>query len=191
LLDLAGQIFIEKGYERTSVGEIARRAGASKETLYSRFSSKSELFTAVMNRVSEAGFTRLTSLVQSDKPIEQVLTDYAAELFLPFLQQETLRLLRTIIGASEMFPEVGHTFWTIGPVRAHQMLADLLRDRMGKGELRKDDASEAAHLFLAMCSGRYWFRALVDIRPRVTDAEVAAYTTRVVQDFLSIYRPRS
>jgi AcrR family transcriptional regulator len=187
LLEVAAQVFFERGYERATVGEIARRAHASKQTLYSRFPTKADLFTAVMKRRSDAGFARVTTLVQSAEPIDRVLGDYAIELFLPFVNQDLLRLLRTIINASEMFPDVGRAFWTIGPVRAHEMLADLVRDRMAKGELRQDDPSEAAHLFLAMCSGRYWYRTLVDIRPRVTKAEVDTYARRVVESFLRIY----
>jgi TetR/AcrR family transcriptional regulator, mexJK operon transcriptional repressor len=191
LLDIAAEVFIRKGYESTSVAENAPQAHASKETLYSRFSTKAELFTAVLKRRSEEGFTRVTNLVESADPIEQVLTAYAAELFLPFIHQELLRLLRTIISAAENFPEVGQAFWIIGPERAHQMLTDLLRDRMVNGELRTDDPAQAAHLFLAMCSGRYWYRTLVDVRPRITKAEVEAYTTRVVESFLLIYSPGS
>ena len=156
LLEVAAQVFSERGYESATVGEITRRAHASKQTLYSRFPTKADLFTAVMKRRSEAGFARVTTLVQSPEPIDRVLGDYAIELFLPFVNQDVLRLLRTIISASEMFPDVGRAFWRIGPERAHEMLVDLLRDRMAKGELRQDDPGEAAHLFLAMCSGRYW-----------------------------------
>ena len=142
-----------------------------------------------MKRRSEAGFARVTTLVQSAEPIDRVLGDYAIELLLPFVNQDVLRLLRTIISASEMFPDLGRAFWRIGPERAHEMLADLMRDRMAKGELPQDDPGEAAHLFLAMCSGRYWYRTLVDIRPRVTMADVETYARRVVESFLRIYAP--
>jgi hypothetical protein len=60
--------------------------------------------------------------------------------------------------------------------------------RLERG-LRNDDAEEAAHLFLAMCSGRYWYRTLVDIRPRVTNADVETYARRVVVGFLRMYGP--
>ena len=189
LLDTAAAVFSEKGYEQATVGEIARRASASKQTIYSRFPTKGDLFTAVMTRRSEAGFSRVTDLVQSTEPIQQVLTGYAVELLVPFVHQETLRMLRTIIGAAEAFPDVGRSFWDIGPVRAHRMLAELLRDRMAKGELREHDPDAASHLFLAMCSGRYWYRTLVDIRPRVTPADTRAYAGDVVRAFLAIYGP--
>ena len=98
-------------------------------------------------------------------------------------------MLRTIIGATETFPDVGRSFWAIGPLRAHRMLAELLRDRMAKGELREHDPDSAAHLFLAMCSGRYWYRTLVDIRPRVTPTEAEAYAGDVARAFLAMYGP--
>jgi hypothetical protein len=41
--------------------------------------------------------------------------------------------------------------------------------------------------FLATCSGRYWYRTRVDIRPRVTMADAETYARDVVGSFLKIY----
>ena len=188
LLDMAAEVFMESGYEGTSVREIANRANASKETIYSRFPSKAELFTAVMNRRCEQGFTRLADMLEGDKPIGQILTSFALELVTPTLDLQWKRLLRTIIGAAETFPDLGETFWRIGPERAHVMIASCLSERMRKGELRKADASKAAHLFLAMTTGRYWLRDVLGIRPQVTRAEAEAYVKEIVPVFLSLYK---
>jgi TetR/AcrR family transcriptional regulator, mexJK operon transcriptional repressor len=189
LLDLAADVFMERGYEGASVREIASRANASKETIYSRFPSKAALFSAVMNRRCEQSFSRLADILHAERPIGQILTSFALELITPSLDLQWKRLLRTIIGAAETFPEVGQTFWRIGPERAHLMIADCLSDRMKKGELRKGDASKAAHLFLAMCTGRYWLHDVLGIRPQITKAEAEIYIKEVVPLFLSIYAP--
>lgn len=50
LLDVAAEIFAEKGYHNTSIRDIAGRAGVSLSGLYYYFSSKEELLFKVQDR---------------------------------------------------------------------------------------------------------------------------------------------
>lgn len=51
LMDAAFTLFSSKGYADTSMEEIARTAGASTKTIYSRYANKSELLKAVVVRL--------------------------------------------------------------------------------------------------------------------------------------------
>jgi AcrR family transcriptional regulator len=57
LRDIAAEVFLEFGYEATSLGEIAKRAGASKETLYAHYADKADLFCPSAIRVLNGGTT--------------------------------------------------------------------------------------------------------------------------------------
>ncbi len=46
-LDAAEKLFMEKGFENTSIDEVAKNAGLTKRTLYQYFQSKEDLFCAV------------------------------------------------------------------------------------------------------------------------------------------------
>ncbi|BBY65454.1 TetR/AcrR family transcriptional regulator [Mycolicibacterium helvum] len=50
LLAAASEIFVDRGYHAAGMDEIADRAGVSKPVLYQHFSSKLELYLAVLNR---------------------------------------------------------------------------------------------------------------------------------------------
>jgi len=50
LLDAALELFVEKGFAATRAEEVAKRAGVSKGTLFLYFSSKEELFKAVVRK---------------------------------------------------------------------------------------------------------------------------------------------
>src|ERR1700709_1813917 len=50
LLIAASEVFVESGYHAAGMDEIADRAGVSKPVLYQHFSSKLELYLAVLNR---------------------------------------------------------------------------------------------------------------------------------------------
>src|SRR5580693_688238 len=51
ILDAAGRVFLERGFQGASVDEIAEAASAGKPTIYSRFPGKQALFTAVIERL--------------------------------------------------------------------------------------------------------------------------------------------
>jgi AcrR family transcriptional regulator len=50
LLIAASDIFVDRGYHAAGMDEIAERAGVSKPVLYQHFSSKLELYLAVLQR---------------------------------------------------------------------------------------------------------------------------------------------
>ena len=47
LLDAAMTLFLQYGFHRTGMADIARAAGVSRQSLYLRFSNKTALFTAL------------------------------------------------------------------------------------------------------------------------------------------------
>ena len=53
LIDAATQIIREKGYEKTSLEEVARRAGVTRGSIYGNFKNRDDLFLAVV----ETGYT--------------------------------------------------------------------------------------------------------------------------------------
>lgn len=54
ILETASQLFVEKGYERTSVQDIVNKLGGlSKGAIYHHFKSKEEILVAVTNKMSE------------------------------------------------------------------------------------------------------------------------------------------
>ena len=53
MLDAAYDLFIENGFEGTSMDAIAAAAGVSKPVVYDCFASKDELFTAMLDREEE------------------------------------------------------------------------------------------------------------------------------------------
>jgi AcrR family transcriptional regulator len=53
LVELAEQLFAERGFARTSMDELARRAGVTKPVIYELFESKDGLFRACVDRAIE------------------------------------------------------------------------------------------------------------------------------------------
>ena len=71
ILWIAKEVFLEMGFERASMDEVATRAETSKRSLYAHFESKEKLFLAVIGLVRGLFLGRLKMPGDySDKPAE-------------------------------------------------------------------------------------------------------------------------
>ena len=65
ILDAASAMFLQHGFGGTSLERIAEAAGAGKATLYSRYSGKEALFSAVVTRNCERSLRLVFETPQS------------------------------------------------------------------------------------------------------------------------------
>ncbi|MEU6738560.1 TetR/AcrR family transcriptional regulator [Streptosporangium sandarakinum] len=50
ILDTAGDLVLDRGYDATTIGDIARRAGVAKGTIYLHWRTREDLFAALLRR---------------------------------------------------------------------------------------------------------------------------------------------
>lgn len=63
-------LFAKYGYENTSLSFIAEESGVKKQTIYSHFKSKEDLFRAVAESVSAQECLYLSRFFARDEPLE-------------------------------------------------------------------------------------------------------------------------
>src|SRR5580693_4845961 len=105
ILDAAGRVFLEHGFQGASVDEIAEVASAGKPTIYARFSGKQALFSAVIERLVRRN-TSLDALSCAGGSIEQRLDALAAVLLTRVLSPETIGLIRVAVAVARVFGEL-------------------------------------------------------------------------------------
>ncbi|MBO8162131.1 MAG: TetR/AcrR family transcriptional regulator [Brevibacillus sp.] len=66
ILDAAADLFIHYGYDKTTVDDIARKAGISKGAIYLYFKSKDELFKSLLIREMAAYSETWLALLEAD-----------------------------------------------------------------------------------------------------------------------------
>ena len=64
LLDIGRRLFAERGFEGTSIEEIAAQAGVSKPVVYEHFGGKEGLYAVVVDREVERLTTMTTMLFE-------------------------------------------------------------------------------------------------------------------------------
>jgi AcrR family transcriptional regulator len=66
LLDIGRRLFAERGFEGTSIEEIAAQAGVSKPVVYEHFGGKEGLYAVVVDREMERLLTMTTTLLEGE-----------------------------------------------------------------------------------------------------------------------------
>jgi AcrR family transcriptional regulator len=88
LLDVGRSLFAEKGFDATSVEEIAQRAGVSKPVVYEHFGGKEGLYAVVVDREMRALLDSITgALTSQGRPRE--LLERAAFALLDYVESST------------------------------------------------------------------------------------------------------
>jgi AcrR family transcriptional regulator len=87
LLDVGRALFAEKGFEATSIEEIATRAGVSKPVVYEHFGGKEGLYAVVVDREMSGLLDRLTSALSAGHP--RALVEQAALALLTYIEEQT------------------------------------------------------------------------------------------------------
>ena len=88
LLGIAREVFAERGYEATSIEEIAERAGVTRPVVYEHFGGKEGIHAVVVDRE----VTRLSELIAT--PLREARSnreaaEWAATAFLAFIEEES------------------------------------------------------------------------------------------------------
>jgi AcrR family transcriptional regulator len=84
LVDVGRRVFAERGYEATSVEEIAERAGISKPIVYEHFGGKEGLYAVIVDREVEHIVSGIVEAISSGSPRERL--EQAALAFLTYVK---------------------------------------------------------------------------------------------------------
>ncbi|MCB2060589.1 MAG: TetR/AcrR family transcriptional regulator [Novosphingobium sp.] len=154
LLDTALDLFLEKGFERTSIEAICSAAGMAKRTVYARYGDKTSLFQAAINRAIDEWIVPVSQLRASETDdLEETLLRIGQILLANILSPAGLRLLRLTNAVSGTMPEIAANNTQMGTVPTLTYLADLFRRRLLPKNAPTADADEAALAFLHLVVG--------------------------------------
>jgi len=184
----ARAVFLEKGFEASTMADIALSAGASKATLYSYFPSKDALFHEVMDQHCAARFAGAFGNLQFDGDLAASLNAFGQSLMTTLLSPDLVAIRRSVFAEANR-SHVGRLFYQDGPLRGMTLLSHFLQGQMAAGRLRAHDPWVAARHLLSLLEGDYPLRAILGV-PLATEAdELARHVQQAVDLFLRGYAP--
>ena len=150
LLAAALDLFVEKGFAGTRAEEVALRAGVSKGTLFLYFSSKEELFKAVVREYVgihlRAGFE---ALAVRQEPAADVLTFCITQWWERYGATKASGITKLMMSEATNFPELAAFYQqeVIMPGRA--LILGVLQRGVDSGEFVIEDIDNAVYTVLA------------------------------------------
>ncbi len=182
----ASDLFLAHGLKGTSMDAVAQAAGVSKQTVYSHFGSKEDLFAAVIE-----GKVAAYRLSAEDLSGAQGLRDALitiGERFVELLfDDEVSAMFRVVIGESVSHPEIARLFYAAGPQRTTEALAACLQGYASAGELVLDSPLDAAATYLNLLRGEFHMRRLMNLCPDVSPEFRRTHVETRADQFLRLY----
>jgi TetR/AcrR family transcriptional repressor of mexJK operon len=183
--DAAAILFLEKGYQGTSMDDVAAAAQVSKQTIYTHFANKQELFEDLVLGNADRVQAFIAGLDVGDH-VEEGLTRLAREFVRFVSRPEVLRLRRLVIAEASRFPDIARAYYDRVPERVTAAFAALFRRLTDEGRLHASDPDAAAQHFVWLALGVPLDRGMfVSASPTEDLDRIADSAVRV---FLAAYR---
>ncbi|MDA2804113.1 TetR/AcrR family transcriptional regulator [Nocardiopsis suaedae] len=185
IIEAATEMFLDSGYDGTSLARIAEAAGVSRATLFKRFATKAALFEAIVTEYWKVG--------EEEAPVpepgnlraglEAIGRRYAALLSQPGMAA----LFRIVIAEVPRFPELGETQFRLGKMPYFESVRRYLEAENAAGTARLDDAETAATQFLGMISNFVFWPRMLLARWEPDDSAIADAVDQAVLTMLARY----
>ena len=154
LLSVALDIFLERGFELTTMEEIAMQVGMSKRTVYARYEDKGALFKAAVRRAIE-GYTVPRSALEAvaSGDLEETLAAIARLRIAKLATPVAIKLQRILSSQSYRYPELFHAAFDEGAGPTVTFLVELFVQHAKRGVIHVVDPRRAATAFLSLVVG--------------------------------------
>ena len=185
ILAAAYELFLEKGYEATTLSDIVGRSGGSLATLYELFEGKPGLLRSLVgdrcSQISDA----IDHAVSSQKPAREALREIAEYMFDKIIDPNAVALFKAALAQ----PELGRKLYEAGPANGQAKVAEYLALQSKAGNLSIDDPVFAAQTFFQMMFGHFHQQLLFGVPVTLTTADKARHFDKVMAAYFKIYGP--
>ena len=187
----ARKLFMDQGYELTSVEAVAKMAEVSKLTIYSHFANKSELFKEVIQEGCNRQMAPDNFLNYAQLPLEEGLFQLARTITALVFSEDSLRLLRIIQSEAVQHPQIVKIFYQAGPQRVKAAFGELLQHWGEQGKLTIPDIPVATEQFFSLLKGEAHVKAMMNLDSGFNQTEMDAHIRVGVSLFLAGYQSKS
>ncbi|MGQ0710624.1 MAG: TetR/AcrR family transcriptional regulator [Rhodoferax sp.] len=150
LLAAALELFVEKGYAATRAEEVAQRAGVSKGTLFLYFSSKEELFKAVVRENIAVRFGEWKAEVDGFEGSSAALLRYAMQMWWERIGSTRLAgISKLMMSEAGNFPELAAFYHQEVVLPGQALVRHILARGMHSGEFGPMDLDYGVYSLIA------------------------------------------
>jgi AcrR family transcriptional regulator len=184
VLDATFAVLVDRGYQNLTMTAVARRAGASKETLYSWFGNKQGLIAALVHDQAADTEARLIDVLAESADVRQVLADFAVGLLLLLTGDRSVALNR----AAMTDPELANLLLREGRRRTGALVEHYLAQAHSRGELHAPHPAESFEMLYGLIVRDTQIRVLLGEPAPPRDA-LERRAEAAVHQFLALIPP--
>lgn len=162
--------------------KVAEAANVSKQTVYSHFEGKDDLFASAVQQLCDG--MGLPELDEEQRPLRPLLSEIGLGFLTLLTSAEAIRLYRLVLGNASAHPEVGRMLYEAGPRTFIARLSALLEQRAAQGEIAIVEPTLAAAQFFSMMRGELHMRVALGVQARLRRKELEHYVDACVDLFL-------
>jgi TetR/AcrR family transcriptional repressor of mexJK operon len=185
ILESAAEMFLQHGYERTSMDSVAKESGVSKQTVYSHFKNKDALYNAVIESKCKSYQLEETSICQNDLPLVDILKSFAVKFMQLLSDEHVISMYNAVIGEAQNTPRVAQLFYDAGPVHSIELIQQLLQNHSAS-KLSAENAREASIDFFNLLKGEFHMRSLLHLPYKLDKNTIEHKALRTAQKIVLI-----
>jgi len=183
ILEAATQLFLRDGYAATSIEAVLDASGGSKATLYSYFSTKDDLFRAV---IQEAIRTQRQPTLELHGNPKSALVDFIVQAFEIMSSPRHRALLRVVVAERERFPDLARLYYEEWPLRNRRLLTSFFAELEQRNVLPAGGAESASDHFVGLITHPWLLESLLFGGDRLPSVDMMrAKAERAVDRFLT------
>lgn len=186
VIEVAEQLFLEQGFERTSVEAVAKASGVSKMTIYSYFPTKTALFEATIGRRIDAAFNFQDDVALPAADPRRALSLLGRHFLALMRADEVIRKQRILFAEAGVQKDACGAFFQQGPLNIVARVREFLDSAVVAGSLVPHDTGAGADQFLSLFLGSAHIQAMLGLG-KPTSEEDERLLERNVEMFMKAY----
>ena len=189
ILCAAHELFVEKGFDATTLNDIVGRSGGSLATVYDLFDNKPGILRALVCERSMSLDGALDEAIATRRPYHQALRMIAEEMLDKFLDPTYVGLFRVVVAQCAAHPDLGRQIYDAGPATCLAKGAEYFATQIEAGTIASADPHAVSTMFFQMVCGQFHTQLVFGLPVELSAQERARHLDEVLPIFVKAFAP--
>ncbi len=191
ILTAAQKLFLQHGFDETSLEMIITESGGSRRSIYNEFGNKQGLLMAVIHQQVSLQAETIASINTTKLAHQEALKEMCFRFVKGMVSDTLVSLFRLVIQVVPKLPEVGGLIYEKGPLKGMKPLTEFLMKLNDQEILAIDDPFYATQMLIEMVKGRLHLKVILLPNDKIPDEEIHQHVDTAVDLFLKAYQVES
>ncbi len=187
ILIAAQALFLEQGYDDTSLEMIINRSGGSRRNIYKEFGNKQGLLIAMLNH-HIAIQANMIAAIDYTLPPSQALKTLLKPFVTSLLSDTLMSFFRLVSLVSIKIPEIGQLVYDKGPLTGLTPLNDYFEHLNSGGDFHFAEPQFSSQTLIEMSKAHLHLKRVLIPHQQISEDEIREHIDKTVDLFLKAHR---